>query len=51
MIIYCIYSNETNDQVDQVVAATDFEANEMAESEYGSNDYHWSTIDQELSNA
>lgn len=51
MTTYYIYSNATNEQIDQVTAATDFDANEKAESEYGSNDYHWSTIDQEFSNA
>ena len=51
MITYYIYSNETNDQVDQITATTEFDANEKAEKKYGSNDYHWSTCDQELSNA
>ena len=51
MTTYYIYSNETNDQVDQITATTEFDANEKAEAEYGSNDYHWSTIDQEFSNA
>lgn len=51
MTTYYIYSNATNEQVDQVTASTDYEANEKAEAKYGSNDYHWSTIDQEFSNA
>ena len=51
MTTYYIYSNETNDQVDQITATTEFDVNEKAETEYGSNDYHWSTCDQEFSNA
>lgn len=51
MTTYYIYSNETNDQVDQITATTEFDANEKAEELWGSNDYHWSTCDHEFSNA
>lgn len=51
MTTYYIYSNATNEQVDQITATTEFDANEKAEAKYGSNDYHWSTCGQGFSDA
>jgi len=50
MTIY-IYSNETGKQVDSHTANDNAACEKWANDEYGSNDFHWSYTDQEVSDA
>ena len=50
MTIY-IYSNETGKQVDAIEGGDNQECERLADEKWGSNDYHWSYVNQPVSNA
>jgi hypothetical protein len=50
MIIY-IYSNETNNQVDAIEGVDNADCEQQADAKWCSNDYHYSYVDQPVSNA
>jgi hypothetical protein len=50
MIIY-IYSDETGEQVDAIEGMDNADCERKANEAWGSNDYHWSYINVEKSNA
>ena len=46
-----IYSNETGRQVAAIEGTDNAECEALAEEQWNSNDYHWSYVDQRVSNA
>jgi len=50
MTIY-IYSNETGKQVDAIEGADNAECEALAQDKWGSNDFHWSYKNVEVSDA
>ena len=50
MTIY-IYSNIDGKQVDAILGIDNDECERLANDKWGSNDYHWSYVNQPVSNA
>lgn len=50
MTIY-IYSNETGKQVDAIEGSDNTDCERLAQDKWGSDDYHWSYINTDTSNA
>ena len=50
MTLY-IYSNESGEQIDAINGCDNYDCEQQADGKYGSNDYHWSYVDQDISDA
>jgi hypothetical protein len=51
MLTIYIYSNENGKQIGSIDGADNAECERLAEEEYGSNGYHWSYVDVDVSDA
>ena len=50
MTLY-IYSNDSGEQIDAINGCDNYDCEQQADEKYGSNDYHWSYVDQDISDA